>query len=156
MDFAHRVSDTLARADSLFGSARAPAELFTRQLADAADALRRNAAPDMSGLAATGYSAFADERASALARLADADAALNQIIHTAAGAERAASAASRSTVAGAADHIEKLGPTAQSPAGQRALIAALHSEVGRQQDLVRRHQQQAAELAEQLRLLAYD
>jgi hypothetical protein len=155
-DFVRRVSDTLARSDSLFGSADAPEALSARALTDAADALRRNAAPDMSGLAATGYNAFADQRASALARLADSDTTLSQIIHDAASAENTASAASHSRVAGTGNHVENLGTSAQTPGGQRALIAALQAELGRQQDLVRRHQQRAAELAEQLRLLSYD
>lgn len=166
-DFLRRVSDTLSRADSLFGSAsdaplaqraeeNVPNGLSARQLSDAAEALRRNAAAEMSGLAATGYNAFAGERASALARLADTDSELNQIIHNAASAETTAAAASRSAVAGWAKHADNQGAAARSPAGQRALIAALRAELGRQQELVRRHQQQAAALAEQLRLLSYD
>lgn len=156
VDVVRRVSDTLARADALFGSASADAVLPAQLLTDAADALRSTAALDMSGLAATGYGAFAVERASTLARLADTDAAVNHIIDTAASAENTAAAASRSTVTAAAEYVDNLPPVAQSPGGQRALIAALQLQVGHLQDLVRRHQHQAAELAEQLRGLSYD
>jgi peptidoglycan DL-endopeptidase CwlO len=152
-DFVHQVNEALSRADSLFGSASPDGGLAADQLADAVDTLWRSTAPDMAGAAVAGYRTFAQQRASALGRLASADAALNRALQAAASAENTAAATSRSTVATAAAHVDGL---ANTPGGQRALIAALHSEVERQQDLVRRHQQQAVELSEQVRLLSYD
>ncbi len=151
-----RVSDALVRADSLFGSASVEAGLPGHQLTAAADELRRIAAPDMSGSAVAGYSAFAQQRAWSLDRLADTDTALTQIIQNAATVENTAAAASRSTVEEAGQRVGRLVPAAETPGAGRALITALHSDVGHQQDLVRRHQQRATELAEQLRLLSYD
>lgn len=155
-DVARRVNETLTRADSLFGSASADTSLKPQQLTDAADALRRSAASDTSGLAATGYTTRAQEQASTLAGLATSDTAFNHILQTAASAENTAAAASRSTVASAAEHTGNRAPAADSPGGQRALIAGLHSKVSRQQELVLRHQQQANELAEQVRQVLYD
>jgi hypothetical protein len=156
-DFVRRVSDVLTRADTLFGSGSgdAPAGASAQQLADAADAVRRNAGPDMAGSAVAGYSAFAQERASALAQLANTDEAFNQALEQAATAENTAAAASRSTVAAAAQHSHLLSTDGHTPAGHRSLIGALQSEVGRQQELVRRHHEQALELAEQVRQLPY-
>lgn len=154
-DFVPRVYDVLARADSLFGSASTDAGLPGGKLTDAADALRHIGAPDMSGSAVVGYRSFAEQRASSLARLAEVDTALTHIIRDAASAENTAAAASRSTVDAAGQHMGRLTPAADTPGGRRALMAALHSEVGHQQDLVRRHQHRATELAEQLRLLTY-
>src|SRR5262249_50539979 len=142
--------------DSLFGSASADAGLDPQPLAEAADALRRGlAGPGMSGLAVTGYSTFAQSQASSLARLAQSDTEFNQIIRTSAAAQNTAAAASRSTVAAAAERADNLPTAVRSVGAQRAMIAALHSEIARQQELVRRHQQQAAALTEQLLLLSY-
>ena len=117
--------------------------------------LRRSAAPDMSGSAVAGYQAFAQKQASALAKLADLDAALHRVLHDAANAENTAAAASRSTVAATGAYADGPAPAAATPGGQRALVKALHFHVGRQQDLVARHQQRAARLAEQVRVLSY-
>ena len=155
-EFVRHVHEALTRADSLFGSAPADGGLVPHQLADAAEVLRHDAAADMTGAAVAGYRTFAQDLASSLDRLADADAALNRTLQDAASAENAAAVESRSTVAAAATHVDGLASTAATPGGQRALIMALHSEVGRQQNLVRRHQQQAVELGEQMRLLSYD
>jgi len=154
-EFVHRANDALTRADSLFGSASA-SRLAADRLADAATTLRGDLASDLLGAAVTGYRTFAEHRAAALQRLAGADAALNRVLAAAATAENAAAAASRSTVAAAAAHVDGLADAAATPGGQRALVAALQSEVGRQQELVRRHQQQAAGLGGQLRQLIYD
>ena len=155
-DVVRRVNETLTRADSLFGSASVDTSLNPQLLTDAADALRRSAASDMSGLAATGYGTLAQQQASALAGLASSDTAFGDILQSAASAENTAAATSRSTVASASEYTDNRTPAAESPGGQRALIAGLHSTVSRQRELVQRHQQQASELAEQLRLLSYD
>ena len=150
-----RAGEALTRADSLFGSASADAGIFPDRLIAAADALRRGAAPDMSGSAVAGYHTFAQKRASALARLADVDAALNRVLHDAATAENTAAAASRSTVAAAAAYTDGPASAAATPGGQRALVEALNSHVRHQQDLVARHRQRAVELAQQVRILSY-
>ena len=154
-DFVHRANEALARADSLFGSASPESALAADRLVDAAEVLRGDAEPDMSGSAVAGYRTFADARAAALHHLAGTDAALNRVLQDAAAAENAAAATSRSTVAAAAAHADGLAGTAATAGGQRALVAALHSELGRQQELVRRHQQQATGLTEQVQALSY-
>jgi hypothetical protein len=157
-DIQQRVGEVLARADSLFGSATTAASAgeSAQQLADAAEALRRNAAPDMAGAAVSGYSAFAHDQASALGRLADTDDALNRVLQDAASAENTAAAASHSAVITAAQTPDGLPARAGEVTARRALIAVLQSELAREQDLVRKHQQRALELAEQVRLLSYD
>jgi hypothetical protein len=154
-DFVRRVSEALHRADSLFGSAPAGDRIFPNRLTDAAEVLRRSAAPDMSGSAVAGYHAFAQTRASALARLADVDGVLHRVLRDAASAENTAAAASRSTVAAVAAHADGSTPAGSTPRRQQALVKALHFQVGRQQDLVARHQQRAIELAGLARALSY-
>jgi hypothetical protein len=156
-DFVRHVNDVLARANTLFGSVGlvAPAAASAQRLSDAADAVRRVVAPDMAGAAVAGYRDYAHQKATALERLADADATLNGVLQDAAEAENAAAAASTSTASSAAAHTQHLRPETSGPTGERAVIAALHSEVERQQDLVRRHQQRAIVLAEQVRSVAY-
>ena len=152
--YVQRAQAALTRADSLFGSASADGGLAADRLEDAAATLRAEVAADMSGSAIAGYRTFAEDRAGALQRLARTDAALNRVLHDAAAAENAAASASRSTVAAATAHVERSADPA--PGAQRALVAALQSEVGRQQELVNSHQQQAGRLSEQLRQLSYD
>jgi hypothetical protein len=110
----------------------------------------------MSGSAIAGYSTFAQQRASALARLADTEAQLNKVLQDAAAAETAAAASSRSTVDTATSRADHLTATSDTAGSQRALVVAMHDEIGRQQDLVRRHQQHAVALAERVELLTYD
>ena len=155
-DVVRRVNETLTRADSLFGSASVDTSLNPQLLTAAADALRRSVVSDMSGLAATGYDTLAQQQASTLAGLATTDTAFNDILQSAASAENTAAATSRSTVASATEYADSRTPATESPGGQRALIAGLHSTVSRQRELVQRHQKQATEFAEQLRLLSYD
>jgi hypothetical protein len=156
-DFVRHVNDVLARANTLFGSVSiaAPAAASAQRLSHAADAVRRVVAPDMTGAAVAGYRDFAQQKASALERLADADTTLNGVLQDAAEAENAAASASSSATATAASHTQHLRPETSGPTSQRAVIAALHSEIERQQQLVRRHQQRAIALAEQVRLVAY-
>ena len=150
-----RAGEALARADSLFGSAPVGDRIFPNRLINAAKMLRRSAAPDMSGSTVAGYNAFAQKRASALAQLADPDAALHRVLHDAAHAENTAAAASRSTVAAAGAFANGPAPAEATPGGQRALVEALNSHVRHQQDLVARHRQRAVELAQQVRILSY-
>jgi hypothetical protein len=147
-DFVRHVNDVLARANTLFGSVgfAAPAAASAERLSRAADALRREIAPDMAGAALAGYRDFAQQKAASLERLADADATLNGVLHDAAESENAAAAAA---------HAQHVRPEASGPTAQRAVISALQSEVERQQDLVRRHHQHAVALAEQVRSVAY-
>lgn len=153
-DYVHRARAALEHADSLFGSAPTDGGLPAERLEDAAATLRAEVAADMSGSAIAGYKSFAEDRASALQRLARTDTALNQVLDDAAAAENAAASASRSAVAAAVAHVDALVDPA--PGGQRALLAALQSEVGRQQQLVHSHQQQANGFSERVRQLSYD
>lgn len=157
-EFARHVGDVLARAHTLFGSAgtSSPAADAAHRLSGAAETARRVAAPDMAGAAVTGYSAFAHQKADALAHLAEADTALGGVLQDAAHAENTAAAASRSIVSSAATHSESLADDTGKAARHRALVAALRSEVRGQQDLVRRHQEHANELSERVRLVSYD
>ena len=157
-DFARHVSEVLTRADTLFRSAPldAPVAASAAQLADAAEMLRRNVAPQMAGSAVSGYTAFAQGRASRLARLADSDMQLDHLLQQAAISESTAATASRLTVSAADGYAGKLLQTDAATTGQRPLIAALHSQVARQREIVRRHQEQAGELAAQVRLLSYE
>jgi hypothetical protein len=157
-DFVAQVRGVLVRADSLFGTATldSPIAHSQAQLSRSADAVRGTAAADMSGSAIAGYGKFAQQRASALARLADTEAQLNKVLQDAAVAETAAAASSRSTVDTATSRVNHLTATSDTAGGQRALVVAMHDEIGRQQDLVRRHQQHAVALAERVGLLTYD
>ncbi|MFZ0833003.1 MAG: hypothetical protein WAM92_07960, partial [Mycobacterium sp.] len=86
-EFVHRANEALVRADSLFGSASPQGGLAAEPLTAAADTLRGDLLPEMSGAAVAGYRTFADGRAAALQRLADADAALTRVLHDAAATE---------------------------------------------------------------------
>ena len=156
-DFARHVSEVLTRADSLFGSAPvdAPVAGSAAELTDAAELLRRSAAPEMSGSAVAGYTAFAQGRASRLARLADTETQLDRLLQQAAISESTAAAASRLTVSAADGYAGRLVQT-NAATGERPLIAALHSQVARQREIVHRHQEKAGELAAQARLLSYE
>jgi uncharacterized protein YukE len=156
-DFVRHVNDVLARANTLFGavSITAPATGSAQGLSHAADAVRREIAPDMAGAAVAGYRDFAQQKASALERLADADATLSGVLQDAAEAENAAASASSSATASAVSHTRHLHPDTSGSTSQCAVIAALQSEIARQQELVRRHQRRASALAEQVRSVAY-
>jgi hypothetical protein len=109
---------------------------------------------DMSGVAIARYQSFAHQSAGELSQAAHTDTAMQAHVATAAtltqtGAQRldAIAAQTRATAQGA--------PTATTPAAQRTIIAALHSQLTQAADVVNTAKQQASGLASEIRRLGY-
>jgi hypothetical protein len=130
----------------LFGSgAKVPAEAALGAVDTAAESTTATAqhTADMSGAAIARYQSFAHESAGELSQAAHTDTALQAHVATAAtltqtGAQRleAIAAQTRATAQGA--------PTATTPAAQRSIIAALHSQRTQAADVVNTTKQQAS------------
>ena len=148
-DLARNARDALAHADTLFGSPAADtaAGRAAAALAEAAETLRTQQLrlADMKGAAADDYQRFAEERRPVLERLSAVDADLQRHLDDAVRSESSAKAASRADT-----------PCGETSAGRRAVITGLRAQIARQKELLRRQQEQAATLAEQVRALSYE
>lgn len=112
----------------------------------------------MSGLSGTlpaTYGSFATDAGPPLDAAAGADNQLSSQLHDAAGTDRSGRMSSGSVVNGAAADTASLAPVSATPAGQRALIAALRTRVAQQQQVVTAHKAQDARLAALIRSLMY-
>jgi hypothetical protein len=147
----------IERARSLFGSGGpAPDAAALGAVDTAAESTTATAqhTGDMSGVAITRYQSFARQSAAQLSQAAHTDTALHAHVasaatHTQTGAQRleAIAAQTRATAQGAS--------TARTPAAQRTIIAALHSQLTQAADVVNTTKQQASGLASQVRALKY-
>jgi len=147
----------IERARSLFGpGGQAPDATALGAVDTAAESTTATAQDtgDMSGVAITRYQSFAHQSAAQLGQAAHTDTALHAHVATAAtltqtGAQRleAIAAQTRATAQAA--------PTATTPAAQRTIIAALHSQLTQAADVVNTTKQQASSLASQVRRLGY-
>lgn len=157
-DLVRDVTEVLSRADALFGAADpgAPATAVDL-LTDAADAIAagRQHAAAMAGEVLTNYADFAQRSGEDLDRLSDLESALTERLHAAADAVAAAKAASRSALDVASSASDALDALPDTPAAELAVLHALRAQIGHELHMIRTHQAVAAQLAEQLRGLAY-
>jgi cell wall-associated NlpC family hydrolase len=156
-----RVAQVLDRAHALFAdppvSAGAAARGAGSRLVGAASLVRAGGA-QMSGLSGempSRYSDFAAGAGSTLDDLADTDDGMSAALDNAVGADRSGRTDSGAVVAGAAADTSSLAEVSRTPAGERALIAALRSRVSEQQQVVAAYRARDVQLARLLRSLAY-
>jgi peptidoglycan DL-endopeptidase CwlO len=155
-----QVGEVLGRAHALFGGPScdggAPLDAG-RGLAGAADGLR-STFRQMAGLAGAlpvHYTGFAHDTLQALDAATGTDTRLGGNVRDAGRADLAGWASSRAVVDGAATDTASLAPVSGTPAGQRALIAALRARLAQQQHVVDAYQARDARLAAAVRSLAY-
>jgi cell wall-associated NlpC family hydrolase len=154
-----QVDEVLERAEALFGDpvSAGPAVPFDSALATAGDLVRSGQArmAPMSGDLASRYRRFAAGAGPTLYGVAGADEALGGQMQAAAGADRSGRAGSGAVRAAAAGDATVLTPVAGTPAGQRALVAALRARVAAQRHIVEVQRVRDAQLAGRVRELAY-
>jgi hypothetical protein len=109
----------------------------------------------LSGVLPVNYGGFATDAGAALDGAAGTDNSLSGQLSDAAGADRSGRESSGAVVNGAAMDTSSLAPLSGTPAGQRALIAALRARVAEQQQVVNAHKSQDARLAARVRSLLY-
>jgi hypothetical protein len=156
-----QVDQVLNRAHALFGDPPstdgAAAAGAAAGLADAGTTVlsAQTATSGLSGHLATNYSRFGMGASRDLGTLSRTDGSLSTVLQAAAADDRAGRAASGAVVHGAADDVARLAPAADTPAGQRALIAALRNRIAQQQGIVQEHNERGRELAATIRTLTY-
>jgi hypothetical protein len=156
-----RVGEVLGRAHSLFGdppaSGQVAAVVAGAGLAAAGDLVRRGQVrmSGLSGVLQDNYGGFAADAGAALDGAAGTDTSLSGHLSDAAGADRSGRASSGAAVSGAQTDTSRLAPLSGTPAGQRALVAALRARVAQQQQVVSGYRARDARLASVLRSLAY-
>jgi hypothetical protein len=126
-------------------------------LAGASDGLR-GTVRQMAGLAGAlpaRYAGFAHDAVQALDAATGTDTQLRGKVRDAVRADLSGWASSRAVVNGAATDTAGLAPVSGTPAGQRALIAALHARLVQQQHVVDAYKARDAQLAAAVRSLAY-
>ncbi len=156
-----QVGEVLSRAHSLFGDPMTSGGSAARSAGSAltgAGAVLRGGLAQISGLSGeffTGYAAFAGRRAPSLDSLAGSDQRLSDHLHDAAGADRTGRATSGGVLSGAAADTSAFAPYTTTPAGQKALIAALRARLAHQQRVVAAYKVRDARMAALLRSMAY-
>ena len=110
---------------------------------------------NLTGDMSTRYGVFAADAESALDGLNGADDGLGGALDHAALGDRSGRAASGAVLAGAGTDTASLAPVSGTPAGQRALIAALRARVAQQHQVVAAYRARDAQLARLLRSLSY-
>jgi len=155
------VGEVLGRAHSLFGdpptSGGSAARSAGSALTGASDAVRGGLAQisGLSGEFPTGYGAFGGRAAPSLDGLAGTDERLGDHLHDAAVADRTGRATSGGVLSGAAADTSAFAPYTTTPAGQKALIAALRARLAHQQRVVAAYRARDARMAALLRSMAY-
>ena len=155
------VGEVLGRAHSLFGDppeSGGPAALGVRSpLAGVGDLVRGGLArvSGLSGEFASDYTTFGGRVAPDLDALAGSDERVSQQLRDAAGANRSGRATSGGIVDGAAADTAALAPFTTTPAGQKALVAALRARLAHQQQVVAAYKARDAKMAALLRSMAY-
>jgi hypothetical protein len=156
-----RVGEVLGRAHSLFGDPPASGGVAAAdagsELAAAGDLVRGGHVrmSGLSGVLPDNYGGFAADAGAALDGAAGTDARLSGQLSDAAGADRSGRASSGAVVNGAQTDTSSLAPLSGTPAGQRALVAALRARVAQQEQVVSGYTARDARLASVLRSLAY-
>ena len=159
--FVQRVGAVLGQSHSLFGDppeSGGAAVLGARSpLAGAGDLVRGGVAAvsGLSGEFASDYTTFGGRAGLALDGLAGTDERLGDQLRDAAGADRSGRATSGAIVNAAAADTAALAPYTATPAGQKALIAALRARLVHQQQVVAAYKARDARLAALLRSMAY-
>ena len=159
--FVEHVGEVLGRAHSLFGqppkSGRSVAIASSLELVHAGKLVSGGVsqASPQSGVFAADYTAFGDEASADLYRLAGNDERLGGHLQDAARADRTGRSTSGRVVNGAAVDTATLASYTDTPAGQRALIAALRARLAHQQQVVSAYKRRDAAMAALLRSMAY-
>jgi hypothetical protein len=154
------VAGLLGRAHALFGGPSAGGVAAVDAgwgLVGAGDRLRRTRR-QMAGLGGAlpaHYTAFAHDAARALDAASRSDTRLGATVRHAGRVDHSGWASSGAVVNGAATDTAGLAPLSGTPAGQRALIAALRARVAQQQHVLNAYRARDAWLAAVLRSLAY-
>jgi hypothetical protein len=154
-----QVRDVLGRAHALFGRPSSRGEAWDAGwgLAGAGDGLR-GSGRQMAGLAGAlpvHYASFASDSVQALDAATGTDTRLRGKVRDAGRADHSGWASSGAVINGAATDTAGLAPVSGTPAGQRALIAALHARLVQQQHVVDAYKGRDAQLAATVRSLAY-
>ena len=153
-----QVGEVLSRAHSLFGTPAVGEGLGAGPGLTGAGALVRGGAARMSGLSGAGpasYGIFAADAGPALDNAAGTDSALNGQLGTAATSDASGRSTSGAVLTGASTDTSTLAPATGTPAGQRALVAALRARVAEQAQVVNAYKQLDARLGAMLRELQY-
>jgi cell wall-associated NlpC family hydrolase len=156
-----QVSQILGRSHALFGepptSGGPVAAVAGGNLAAAGDVVRAGGArlSGLSGTFATDYKTFTGHAAPALDTLAANDSRLGEQLRDAAGSDRTGRTSSGTVLNGAAADTTGLAPLTNTPAGQKALLAALRHRVAQQQKIVAAYKARDARMATLLRSMAY-
>jgi peptidoglycan DL-endopeptidase CwlO len=154
------VEHVLERGHALFGEPSAAGARLCDSgwgLAGVGERLRA-AHAQMNGL--TGalparYTRFASDALQAIEAAAGTDAGLRNRVRAAGRAEGAGATTSAAVINGAATDTAALAPKAHTPAGQRALIAALHARLAQQQRVINTYQARDRKLAAVVASLRY-
>jgi hypothetical protein len=155
-----QVGEVLGRAHALFGgpSCGGVAALDAGWiLAGAGDRLRstRRQMTALTGTLPAHYGPFAHDAVQALDAATSTDTRLSGTVGNAGRTDHSGWASSGAVVDGAETDSAGLAPVSGTPAGQRALIAALRARVAQQQHVVDAYKARDARLAAMLRSLAY-
>ena len=154
-----QVGQVLGRAHALFGgpSSGGGALAAGWGLAGAGDGLRstRRQMAGLTGALPVHYARFAHDSVQGLDAATGTDTRLRGKARGAGRADLSGWASSRAVVNGAATDTAGLAPVSGTPAGQRALIAALHARLVQQQHVVDAYKARDAQLAATVRSLAY-
>jgi hypothetical protein len=154
------VGEVLGRAHALFGGPSPDGVSAVHaecRLAGAGDRLRSTSGR-MAGLAGAlpaHYARFADDAVRALDAATGTDTRLTGRVRAAGRADGSGWARSGAVVSGAESDTAGLAAVSGTPAGQRALIAALRARVAQQQHVLDVYKARDARLAAVLRSLAY-
>lgn len=153
------VQAIIGRAQSLFAEAPEPpaaAGAAAGQLSTAAGstATAAQATAELSGELESAHRGFAGRSTTELANAADADTTLSARATAAAELTRVG-AARLDALAKESQATSRAVATVTTPAGQRAILAALKSQVDRASQVVDETQQRASELAGQVRMVDY-
>jgi hypothetical protein len=155
------VRQVLGRGHTLFGEAGSSGGTAPWDarwgLAGARDRLRRTRQQmaGVTGVLPVHYAGFAHDAARALDAATGTDTRLRAGVRDAGRSDHAGWASSAAAVHGAATDTTRLAPVLGTPAGQRALIAALRARLIEQQRVINACKARDARLAAALRSLAY-
>ncbi|WP_431240918.1 hypothetical protein ACQ86B_28760 (plasmid) [Mycolicibacterium aichiense] len=156
-----QVGHVLGRGHALFGeppvSGGGAAGDAGSRLGAAGDVVRtgQQRIRGLSGAVPVGYTRFASNAGPALDAAAGIDIRLSHRLRDSAEADRRGRQSSASVLHGAASDTAKLAPAARTPAGQRALITALHTRLAQQRQVIDAYEMRSARMAALVRALRY-
>ncbi|AGB26857.1 hypothetical protein Mycsm_06741 (plasmid) [Mycobacterium sp. JS623] len=152
-----QVNQALHRGHAMFGDPLPAGRPERAGFGAARDALREDPTQvaALSGQWASRYRDFAASAGEALDAAAGTDTALLGQVQAAADADRAGHAGSGAALTGAASDTAALATVSGTPAGQRAMLAALRARLAQQHRVISAYTLRDARLAAALRALAY-